>query len=289
MTNLSHARSAARQSRRGSARTFTAAVSAAALLSGLLLLHTPAGASETAAAAPVVTAAVPQQASARPTEKGFLLRTITLDDTEHRYIAFVPPSYDPAKKWPVIVFLNGAGECGTDGFKQAAVGLGSAVMQNAEKWPYVILFPQKPTRQTRWLDHDALVLGVLDKALSEWSLDPNRVYLTGLSQGGFGTWDIGSKHPERFAALAPICGGASNPAALAALKDMPIRVFHGEADPTVPVERSKAAVEGVKAAGGGANVTLTTYPGVGHNSWDKAYRDEGLWEWFLTHEKKAKP
>jgi predicted peptidase len=128
--------------------------------------------------------------------------------------------------------------------------------------------------------HEELLLAILEAARKEYSIDETRLYLTGLSMGGFGTWRLGAKHPKLFAALAPICGGG-DPSEAAALKDLPIWAFHGDQDKAVPHALSVRMVEAVKAAGG--TPKLTIYPGVGHNSWDKAYREENLAEWFLQH------
>ncbi len=214
---------------------------------------------------------------------GFLTKTIKQGGEEYKYVVYVPADYDGSKPYPTIVFLNGAGECGRDGLKHVATGLGPAIMKDASKWPFLVLFPQKPTVRSNWEDHDALVMAMLDKTKAEYKVDTSRLYLTGLSQGGHGTWTIGAKHPDMFAALAPVCGWSDTSTA-STLKPLPIWCFHGEADPTVKVEKSHEMVDAVKAAGG--DVKLTTYPGVGHNSWDNAYGKEDLGAWFLQHTKK---
>jgi predicted peptidase len=223
----------------------------------------------------------------RPTaETGFLLRSITVAGEEFKYAVYVPRGYDATTAWPAIVFLNGAGECGRDGQKQLAVGLGPAVMLDAERWPFVVVFPQKPEVKKQWEDYDAAVMAMLEAAEKEWRVDAGRVYLTGLSQGGHGTWAIAAAHPERFAAIVPVCG-YGDPGTLAAkVKGVPTWVFHGETDTSVNVEESRVMVAAIKAAGG--DPQLTTYPGVGHNSWDKAYREPELVEWLLSSTKRGK-
>lgn len=214
---------------------------------------------------------------------GFLFNSLTVNGEDRRYAVYVPRDYTPDKEWPVIVFLNGRGECGTDGQKQIAVGLATAVMLDAKSWPFIVVFPQKPDYNSDWSSHEGLVLGALDKTLEEYSTDKSRVYLTGLSQGGRGTWEIGAKHADRFAAIAPICGWG-DPATLAlALAKMPCWAFHGEKDRAVPVSGTKnlvAALEKINAP-----VKMTIYPEADHNSWDQAYRTEKMGEWFLTHKK----
>lgn len=244
-----------------------------------------AGSAWTALPAAAATASARRDDStSHPT--GFLFKTVTRNGQEYRYVLYVPADYDGKKHWPLIVFLNGAGECGRDGTKQIAVGLAPAVMIDSQKWPFLILFPQKPDVNHSWAENDDLVMKMLDVTKSAYKVDKTRTYLTGLSQGGFGTFAIGAKHADVFAAIAPICGGGSEDMAKA-LKNTPVRIFHGEADPTVPVSNSKDMLKLINDAGG--NAKLTTYPGVGHNSWDKAYREENLADWFLAQKLEPAP
>lgn len=216
-------------------------------------------------------------------QTGFLTKTIKQGDEEYRYVVYVPAGYDGSKAFPTIIFLNGAGECGRDGLKHIAVGLGPAIMKTVEKWPFIVIMPQKPDVRKNWEDYDVLVMAMLDTTQKDYKVDAHRLYLTGLSQGGHGTWAIGAKHTDLFAAIAPICGWGSSEWS-DTLKSIPIWTFHGEADPVVPIKRTQEMVDAVKAAGG--DVKLTTYPGVGHNSWDDAYSKGALADWFLEHTKK---
>lgn len=211
-------------------------------------------------------------------ERGFLRRVIEDRQVRRRYCVYVPDAYDPAVPSPAILFLHGRGEEGEDGWAQVAVGLGPAVMLAPHRWPFLIIFPQKPRDATGWREHEALALGTLEHARQEWAVDRTRIYLTGVSLGGFGTWMIPPHHPQLFAALAPVCGGGDAGDA-AALADVPIRVFHGAEDRIVPLRHSERMVAAVREAGG--DPSLTVYPGVGHASWDPAYREEDLPEWFL--------
>jgi predicted peptidase len=121
---------------------------------------------------------------------------------------------------------------------------------------------------------------LLDRILADYRVDPDRVYLTGLSMGGFGTWDWACQHADRFAAIAPMCGGGN--AGLAhRLKNLPVWVFHGEADPVVPIVKSQEMVDALKKAG--ADVRFTHYPGVGHDCWTQSYNNPDLYTWFLSH------
>lgn len=226
---------------------------------------------------------VAARAEASDIQKGFLLKTIRHGDKAYRYVLYVPADYDESKSWPTILFLHGAGECGSDGLAPVAVGIGPALMFQSEKWPFLVLIPQKPERKDAWEQHDALLMAMLDETKAHYKVDTSRLYLTGLSQGGHGTWAVGAKHPDLWAAIAPICGYGNPEEFAEPLKAMPIWCFHGEADKTVPVKQSQDIVAAIKAAGGSPE--LTTYPGVDHNSWDKAYQEAGLADWFLKHKR----
>lgn len=224
--------------------------------------------------------AVPFLCATAAAQSGFLQKEIEVDGGKVKYVVYVPSAYDGETPLPAIVFLHGSGEQGTDGWKQVAVGLGPAIMLDEKSWRFIAVFPQKPPGRTGWVDHEKLVLGTLEKTKKEYKVDASRVYLTGLSMGGTGTWAIAPRNPGVFAALAPICGGGK-PEDAPKLKDVPIWNFHGDNDRAVPIERSKKMIDAIKEAGG--RPKFTVYPGVGHNSWDRAYRRENLAQWFLKH------
>lgn len=213
--------------------------------------------------------------------RGFIAKTMTIAAREIRYVVYVPACYDPAKPIPTIIFLNGMGECGRDGWRQC-FHFGNAIMLDAEKWPFIVIFPQKQSKESFWEDEEIVMMTAFEQTKEEYNLDLTRLYLTGLSQGGHGTWAIASRHPEMFAAIAPVCGWGDEKIAKK-LAGMPIRAFHGDADQAVNVERSQEMKKWVEEAGG--EVKLTVYPGVGHNSWDNAFRNENLGEWFLQFRK----
>lgn len=226
-----------------------------------------------------VTTCMPRFARTAPAT-GFLTKTIKVDGIERRYVVYVPIGYDKRRAWPTIVFLNGGGECGTDGLLQVSEGLGPAVLAHSERWPFLILFPQKPAGNLQWIEMDRMVMSMLDATKRRYNVDPRRIYLTGLSQGGEGTWRLGAKHADLWAAIAPICGqGDVNDAAK--LKTLPIWAFHGEIDDVAPVEVSRTMVKAVKDAGG--DCVLTTYPNVSHEAWINAYGESGLERWFSAH------
>jgi predicted peptidase len=236
-------------------------------------------------------------------ETGFLDRTLALKGAKHRYQVYIPHGWTKSQRLPVILFLHGAGERGDNGLAQTQVGLGGSLRMRPERWPAIVVMPQCP-RESWWSAPEAMdiALAALDAALKEFKGDRDRVYLTGLSMGGYGTFAIGAKHAARFAALVPICGGVRMPrrpgrpeqpdtgvdlyaAAAKGIGPTPIWIFHGAADATVPVTESQKLNEAIKAAGGSPK--YTEYPGVGHNSWDRAYADEELPKWLFS-QRKAK-
>ncbi len=235
---------------------------------------------------------LPLTARAENKDHGFLDRVHKdADGTEAKYVLFIPHDYKGDKPCPVILFLHGAGETGTDGKRQAQVGLGKAVKAHEDTFQFITVFPQsqKRTWQAGSADADR-ALAILDEVMKEYKTDPDRVYLTGLSMGGYGTWSLAAKYPDRWAAIAPICGGAGRSGSGAEsiaekVKDLPCWCFHGGSDPTVPVSQSRTLMKALWNAGGHPN--YTEYPGVGHNSWDKAYATADLYDWFLKHQRKS--
>lgn len=227
------------------------------------------------------------------------------------YLLYLPPGYEAkaARKWPLILFLHGAGERGTNLAVVAAHGPPKLVKKNppvpknetdaarqnreaatrllAEK--FIVVSPQCPPDQS-W-DPDVL-LGLLDIVIATQKVDPGRVYLTGLSMGGFGSWALLGKAPERFAAIAPICGGGNSIDILlpgrgkaAALKSLGVWAFHGAKDPAVAVGESERMVNTIRKAGV-KDVQLTVYPEAQHDSWTETYNNPKLYEWFLAHERR---
>ena len=205
----------------------------------------------------------------------------TYTDTLH-YLMWLPDGYDDAKAepeggWPLVLFLHGAGERGDDLERVKAWGP-PRMAAAGESLPYILVAPQCP--QGRWWQTPPL-LALLDDITERYKVDPDRVYVTGLSMGGFGTWNLAAADPGRFAAIAPVCGGSSAPMLrLDGLKDLPIWAFHGGDDPVVPPSETLRAVEAVRRLGGQARLTI--YEGVGHDSWRNAYAEDELWTWMLA-------
>ena len=189
---------------------------------------------------------------------GFVPKMIELEGRVYRYAVWVPEDYDPGKKWPVILFLHGKGECGDDGEFHTTVGLGREIRKTPERFPALVVMPQIPVGKWWKGSMQRLALGALDATLKEYNADRDRIVLTGLSLGGFGTWSLGAKWTERFCALLPICGGG-DVADAEQLARLPIWCYHGEADPVVAVSRSREMVAAVRSAGG--NIKYTELPG----------------------------
>jgi predicted peptidase len=218
-------------------------------------------------------------------EHGFLTRVHhDPDGKEAKYVLFVPHDYTGEKPYPLILFLHGLGESGTDGKKQVEVGLGTAIRREAKTFPFITIFPQSQKRSWRAGSPDAeRALRILAEVDKQYRVDPKRTYLTGLSMGGYGTWSLALADPQRWAAIVPICGGG-DPKQAAKIKDIPCWCFHGGADPTVNVERSRSMIQALKAAGG--DPKYTEFAGVKHNSWDKAYATPDLFTWLAQQKLK---
>jgi predicted peptidase len=215
---------------------------------------------------------------------GFLDKIHKGADGDVKYIVFVPKGYTGAKEFPVILFLHGAGESGTDGKKQAAVGLAKAIRDKKGDFPFITIFPQ--SQKGGWKAESAegkRAVAILEEVQKNYETDKKRVYLTGLSMGGSGTWSLAAAYPERWAAIAPICGGG-DPKNAEKIKDLPCWSFCGDKDNAKLVENNRAMNKALKAAGSSAR--HEEYPGVGHNSWDRAYATAELYTWFLKHSTK---
>lgn len=197
-----------------------------------------------------------------------------------RYALFLPAEYGKVKKdWPLLLFLHGAGERGDD-LNQVKKHGPLKIAENDEDFPFIVLAPQCPRRQ--WWDVE-LLAHLLDEIIDYYDVDEKRVYLTGLSMGGFGAYELAAYRPDRFAAMAPICGGGTLLQTWR-LRNIPAWVFHGAKDGTVPVEESKRMVDILKRARG--EVKLTIYPEAEHDSWTQTYENPELYAWFLEHEKQ---
>lgn len=207
------------------------------------------------------------------------------DGSKIPYVVFVPHDYDGSKAAPVILFLHGAGETkGRSKQQPVDVGIGPAIKKQEKTFPFITVIPQ--SQKGGWQaasDEGKRALAILDEVTRSYKTDPDRVYLTGLSMGGYGTWSIAGAHPGRWAAIAPVCGGG-NPKDADKIKSIPTWVFHGDKDTAVKVEKSREMVDALKKAGGSPK--YTEYAGVGHNSWDAAYAEKDFFPWLLAQKRK---
>ena len=249
----------------------------------------------------VVTGGQPPACGAVPA--GFEERTVSVPEAGQpvafKYRVLKPAVVEPGKRYPVVFFLHGAGERGSDNELQLTyLPTWLAEEENRRRHPCFVVVPQCRADH-KWVEIDwsdksslpqkpemtvdmAAAVAALDAVMRSEPVDPGRVYLTGISMGGYGSWDLAARTPERFAAVIPICGGGDE-ATAAKLKTLPIWCFHGDDDKAVPVERSRTMVEAVKAAGG--TVKYTEYAGVGHDSWTPAYRDPVTLDWLFGQER----
>lgn len=199
-----------------------------------------------------------------------------------KVLVYTPKNYKSKDKHPLIIFLHGMGERGTniDNIKKHGP---PKICESMKGFEFIAVSPQclKDEKGKGWWNTADLNL-LYDHIIENYKVDKDRIYLTGLSMGGFGSWAWAASNPEKFAAMAPVCGGG-NPKQAKKYGKLPIWAFHGDKDTVVAYKKSVEMVEAIKKEGG--NAKLTTYKGVGHNSWTKAYNEKELYKWFLSHSK----
>ena len=240
-------------------------------------------------------------AMAQTTATGFLDKSVEVDGKTQRYALYVPDNYDPAKKWPLIVFLHGSGERGDDNLLQTEVGLPSAIRLHRDWFPALVLIPQCPDKKF-WDVAVPTIEAAMAQTQSDYSVDDKAITLTGLSLGGYATWIWGALKTDTFAALMPVCGGGDIEHVMGELSPeeaqvygtmedrvkklatIPIWAFHGKDDGVVLPARSQEMVDRVKKAGG--NVRYKEWKDTGHNSWDKTYGYKRAMAWLLKQRKK---
>ena len=240
--------------------------------------------------------ALPLGGATHRQETGFLNRSIESDGVLRRYMVYVPENWNRNQLWPVILFLHGSGERGQDGMDEIQIGLPQAIRLHPDRWPFVVVMPQVPFSHHHWTDPDMMTMAMeaLRVEMKEFHGDPDRTYLSGLSLGGYGVWEIAKTYPHRFAALVPVCGGVfwsyrpdrwrevnSLPAEYArAVGRTPVWMFHGADDPVVSPRQSQLMFDALKASGG--DVRYWAYAGVKHQVWDRAYAEPQLPRWLLA-------
>ena len=198
-------------------------------------------------------------------------QTVKLD-----YLLYLPTSYNNTETYPLLIFLHGDG--GQKDINLIRSYGPPKLIEEGRNFPFVCLAPQLPG-ETHW-NPDALY-ALVQEIIDTYPVDKDRIYLTGLSRGGFGTWEFAVTYPDLFAAIAPVC--ARGISGIERVKDIPIWIFHGELDPGVPVQDSKLLYEELIAVN--ADVRITIYPDLGHDIWDRVYNDELFWEWLLAQKK----
>lgn len=192
------------------------------------------------------------------------------------YLLYLPKDYDQQEKWPLVLFLHGRGESGDNLDLVKTHGLPKLIAAGKE-FPFIVVSPQCP--KDSWWNSDIL-LALLDDVERNYKVDKERIYVTGLSMGGFGTWNLTFRAPHRFAAIAPVCGGGEAYWGQK-IAHVPAWVFHGAKDPVVPLSRSEIMVENMKKKGG--DPKLTVYPEAAHDSWTETYNNPELYTWLLSH------
>ena len=228
---------------------------------------------------------------------------VSSDGTELPYRYFIPEDYSDEYAYPVVVYLHGAGENGTDNSSHLSAAVSFLIPKTLPTYQSIMLFPQCPyeegwieiedprgyerisldeTRITRGLQ---AVLELVEYINGKYSTNIGRQYITGVSKGGCATWTVIQKYPDMFTAAVPLCG-IGDPDNASRVKDMPIRVYHGTADNVVTVNASRLMVESIKEAGG-EKIEYVEIPGAGHNVTGVAYADEGMWEWLFSQRKEG--
>jgi len=233
-------------------------------------------------------------------QTGFLDGRVEHANLAYPYQVYVPSDYDPSRTWPVVLFLHGAGERGGDGLLQTEVGIGPAIRRYPARFPGLVVMPQAP-HETFWFGAPAeAALAALDQVCAEYAVDRHRQYLTGLSMGGHGSWLMGYRQADRFAAMLVVCGfvgdrpnrpsvvpsgpGTPYQRVAAKLAQVPIWIVHGEADAAVPVDESRRMAEALRSIG--ADVHYTELPGVNHDAWTATYGSASIMRWLFEQRRR---
>ncbi|PQZ60986.1 MULTISPECIES: alpha/beta hydrolase-fold protein [unclassified Microbacterium] len=201
-----------------------------------------------------------------------------------RYLIHLPDDYDadPGRLWPVVLFLHGAGERGSD-LDLAAVHGPPRLADAGREFPFILVTPQC-SESSQWVAELSTLSVLLDEVITAHRIDPARVSVTGLSMGGFGTWSLAVRYPDRFSAIAPICGGLWMQSA-APIRGLPVWAFHGDADDVVPISATEQIVTELRSLD--ADVRFTRYAGVGHDSWTETYDNPAFYDWLLSHRRNG--
>ncbi len=237
----------------------------------------------------------------RPSVEATVPMTYEQDGGKLLYRFHAPKTLEEGRKYPLVVLLHGAGERGDDNVAQLVHGADALFSYAQRRGEEMFFIAGQVPKNALWVDHPwnarahrmnkkpsaclDLLLKLIDKTLAEQPVDPARVYVTGISMGGYGTWEAVQRRPELFAAAMPICGGGDT-ACASKLKDLPIWCFHGDADGAVPTSRSRDMFAAIRSVGG--IVRYREYPGVGHDCWTRTYADDDVLDWFFGQRKACK-
>lgn len=202
------------------------------------------------------------------------------------YLCYLPPELETDSELPLLLFLHGAGERGNDLVPVAKHGPPKLIEQG-ERFRFVVISPQCP--QDQWWAMQENVRGLaqlIEQIFADYPIDPRRIYLTGMSMGGYGTWALAAAHPDLPAAIVPVCGGANLETANS-LKEIPAWAFHGRDDEVVPVIRSQEIIDAIQEIGGDARITI--YDNTSHDSWSATYANQDVYQWLLNHRRPTTP
>jgi predicted peptidase len=220
-----------------------------------------------------------------PPGTGFVKYDLVVDGAPHQVWVFIPRSYRAEHRYPTILFLHGLFESGSDDGGAITAGLGPVIAKSPDDWPFITIFPQS-TGTWRGNDRERLAMAALDSVEANWSVDPDRVTLAGLSYGGLGVWEIGAKHPDRFCALVPVAS-PSDQEAIDRLASLPVWAFNYGGDLIVPSSHSDEMCRQITSRGG--NARQTRFPGLGHDCWDRAVAESDVVDWMLQQRISARP
>lgn len=202
-------------------------------------------------------------------------------EVQAKYLLYLPVDYSDNNKFPLLLFLHGAGERGDDLSLVKKLGPPKMIAEGKE-FPFVVVSPQCPVNK-RW--DTKVLIALIDEIVAKYNIDEDRIYVTGLSMGGNGTWRLATEIPDRLAAVIPICGW-SDPFDICSIGKLPVWTFHGAKDLVVPVSSSQVLVDRLKYCNGNAKITI--YPEADHDSWTETYNNPDIYEWLLSHRKSQR-
>jgi predicted peptidase len=238
----------------------------------------------------ILPALVATAPATRGSDAHFETRAYSFHGAAARYSVWLPPGYGSRHDWPAILFLHGADESGNDGQAPTRVGLGQALQAHHEAWPFVVVFPQKPSDQEEWWEEEPLTLDVVRRAAHDFHFDERKLALIGMSQGGYGAWMLAARFPNRWNSVVAISSYGRARTIARRVARLPVWAFHGGKDDVVNPDEAKSIVEAIRAEHEGLDLEidarLTVYPDAGHDAWDDAFAEPELPRWILAQSEK---